>query len=310
VSNVNSRDLVLGVDVGGMHTRVLVSTMRGREIARATGDGGNPTSNGTEVAIGAIGDALRTALSGIRPALVAHGVIGIAGAPGNGDFETRLGEVWTAAGLRCPVDVVSDVDVAFAAGTHETTGALVLAGTGTVIAGFEQGRIARQIDGHGWLVGDAGSGFWLGREAVQAVLRALDGRGPSTALLPMVAEALDVEPTASSIVSRVYEQPPIGLARFAPLVSTAATDGDPVARSIATRATAAILEAVTALDIPAAGYRVAVLAGGVLLNQGPVRTRVQDELAASFGLQVCEARDPPLGAVNLALRRIAERRGP
>lgn len=64
-------------------------------------------------------------------------------------------------------------------------GVVLAVGTGTVVLGVGPKRVAR-VDGWGHLLGDAGSGFWIGREALAAVLRAHDGRGPATALADLV----------------------------------------------------------------------------------------------------------------------------
>ena len=60
-------------------------------------------------------------------------------------------------------------------------GAVVASGTGVVTLAVGRTELAR-VDGWGYLLGDAGSGYWLGRAALDAVMRAHDGRGDATAL--------------------------------------------------------------------------------------------------------------------------------
>lgn len=64
-------------------------------------------------------------------------------------------------------------------------GVVVAAGTGVVTLGVGWRRISR-VDGWGNIIGDAGSGYWIGRRALDAVMRAYDGRGPATALTDVV----------------------------------------------------------------------------------------------------------------------------
>jgi N-acetylglucosamine kinase-like BadF-type ATPase len=72
-------------------------------------------------------------------------------------------------------------------------GAVVAAGTGVVTLAVGASAVAR-VDGWGNLIGDAGSGYWMGRAALDAVMRAHDGRGPETALTERVrAEFPDLE---------------------------------------------------------------------------------------------------------------------
>ena len=118
------------------------------------------------------GDALRAALSDVDPAVVRASVIGIAGwfgaaHPGSRDaLRPGLGRGRTdlRPGLRVP-----DLKVAFAGGTPASEGAVLVAGTGAA-AGSPPPRLTRTAGGHGWLLGDDGSGFWLGREALQGHL--------------------------------------------------------------------------------------------------------------------------------------------
>ena len=77
-----------------------------------------------------------------------------------------------------PVIAVHDTRLILAAGGH-TEGIAVIAGTGSVAWGVNaSGREAR-AGGWGYLLGDEGSGYWLGREAVRHVLREAQDRGAS-----------------------------------------------------------------------------------------------------------------------------------
>jgi glucosamine kinase len=72
-------------------------------------------------------------------------------------------------------------------------GVVVASGTGVVTLAVGATAVAR-IDGWGNLIGDAGSAYWIGRAALDAVMRAYDGRGPATALsAAMLLEFPDLE---------------------------------------------------------------------------------------------------------------------
>jgi N-acetylglucosamine kinase-like BadF-type ATPase len=78
-----------------------------------------------------------------------------------------------------------------ALGDHR--GVVVASGTGVVTLAVGVTEVAR-VDGWGNLLGDAGSGYWIGRAALEAVMRAHDGRGPATALTERAqAEFPDLE---------------------------------------------------------------------------------------------------------------------
>jgi N-acetylglucosamine kinase-like BadF-type ATPase len=87
-------------------------------------------------------------------------------------------------GTRC-VYLAHDSVTSYLGALGDRTGCVVAAGTGVVTLAAGATTAAR-VDGWGWILGDAGSGFWIGRRAIDMALRAYDGRGPATALLDLV----------------------------------------------------------------------------------------------------------------------------
>ncbi|GAA3204865.1 BadF/BadG/BcrA/BcrD ATPase family protein [Dactylosporangium siamense] len=302
--------LVVGVDAGATSTRCLVSAIDGTVLGRGHAAGANQNSSGGRPAE-ALAGALRMALDGLDPADVALGVIGAAGAAAAGAAEARQAaeEAWHATGLRGALHSVTDLEVAFSAGTSHRQGLLLLAGTGAAAVAFRDGVPFVRCDGYGWLLGDEGSAVWQGREALRAVLCALDGRGPATLLTGPVTAALDVdaqddpEGHAQALVRVAYRRPPAALGLLAPLVGAAAGAGDEVARGIAAAAAGHLLHA---LDVVArrAGRpdgSPVVLAGSVLLTAGPVAALVRTGIQERFGAGPAEARDGAAGAAALAV---------
>lgn len=86
------------------------------------------------------------------------------------------------------VSLTPDSVTSFLGAIGDQYGVVVAAGTGAVTLGVSARAVAR-VDGWGHVMGDAGSGYWIGREALDAAMRAYDGRGPATALTE-VAERL------------------------------------------------------------------------------------------------------------------------
>lgn len=181
---------VVGIDAGGTKTRCAVLTSDGTVVGSGTAAGANPNSGGDPVR--SLTTALRAALGSLDPALVRAGVFGIAGAgsAGRPAAVAASRQAWQNAGIRGAPTVVTDIAVAFAAGTTAAKGIVVFAGTGAGAAAISDGEIVRRSDGYGWLVGDEGSAVWLGKEAVRAALAAYDGRGAPTLLAESVPRAL------------------------------------------------------------------------------------------------------------------------
>ncbi|SCE64432.1 BadF-type ATPase [Micromonospora matsumotoense] len=312
-----SDTVVVGLDVGGTSTRATALTLTGERLGTGRAGGGNPTSHGADRAAAELSTALREALRGVDPARVRAGAIGLAGAgrlradpAGRAAFD----RAWSDAGLRCPYTVHSDALVGYASGTAAPDGTILIAGTGAIAAQVRRWRLDRVADGHGWLLGDAGSGFWLGREAVRALLADLDaGRAPGplgrTVLVDLLGDDWVAErprDTVDAVVQAVTRRPPVELARLAPLVVDAAVDGEPVAAELIPRAAAHLVTSVGRIR-PDDATTPLVLGGGLLTGDTPLGAAVQVEVGRRWpDAPVRSAGDGAAAAAWLAARTLPD----
>lgn len=309
-------DLVLGGDIGGTSTRMLVVDRRGELRGHGSAAGGNPTTHPGSAAA-ALAEALAKATADVDASAVRSAVIGLAGGGAlmTPQVRHRLTRAWTESGVTAEPEYVSDLAVAFASGTAEPDGTVLIAGTGAAAGSLRDHRVARTAGGHGWLLGDEGSGFWLGREAVRATLRALDLRRPLGPLGESVLHALGA-PTATAatattaadersstlriwLVQAVNSQPPIELARLAPLVS-ASCQSDPEAAAIVDRAADLLVGILEQVRGPEETSPL-VLTGSVAAAGSAVGARLHDLVRRRFSGQVLAAQDGVRGAAWLAL---------
>ncbi|MEV8635473.1 BadF/BadG/BcrA/BcrD ATPase family protein [Streptosporangium sp. NPDC051023] len=296
--------LVIGVDGGGTSTRCVLATESGEVVGRGYGGAANALS-ATDPG-GSLRAALLAALGGLDPARVAGGVLGLAGADSAPErAEAVAAEAWCATGLAGRPEVVPDMLVAFAGATREPSGAVLVAGTGAVAARIEDRRVVRRADGYGWLLGDEGSGAWIGLRAVRAALASLDGRAGPTALCEAVLG--DPAPRDASIRwivgavgAGVAEDGPSWLARLAPAVESAARAGDETAAEILREAALRLTRTVLSLG-PGPGPL--VLAGSLLTGPTLLAARVRAGLPGT----VVTARDGAAGAAALALHALSPR---
>jgi glucosamine kinase len=279
--------LALGVDAGGTGSRALLLDGTGVQVGRGDGGPGNPMAG--PVAVRTIGATVRAALHGHDPARVGFAVVGIAGLSAMADPSVRdaFTAEWRAIGLRCPVRIVGDAVTAFAAGMPaEEHGAVLIAGTGAVAALVDGLEVLRTADGHGWLLGDEGSGVWVGLQAVRSAVRRASALG--TAVLESTGTR-----TADELIAWATRQSPGAFARLAPLVCTTR---DPEAERIVAEAVDRLVATVAELDHPDGPV---VLAGGLLTAGTPIRAGVLDAL----GDRARISGDPVTGAARLARHR-------
>ncbi|WNI15032.1 N-acetylglucosamine kinase [Actinacidiphila sp. ITFR-21] len=324
MSEIYSRPLVVGIDAGGTRTRArLEAAAGGPALGSGAGGPGNALSVGRRALTRHLTDAIGAAVPPAARTRVAAAFGGFAGAAaglgpdlGHGLALSCLVDALAANGITdARAEVGGDTEVALAAAPGAPADGLVLiAGTGAVAARITARRRAAVADGHGWLLGDEGSGFWLGNHAVRAVLAALDGRGPWTSLVAKAAAHYFPEQAAAGppdrawgfdarhdlaegLVVRVYEQAPPRMAMLSPAVVAAADEGDAVALALLDRAAGLLSATVRSLG-PRPGEPL-VTTGGLLGPAGPLRTRVTARLAG-LDLRVFPVSDGTAGAAALA----------
>lgn len=318
----------LAIDAGGTSTRAVLINALGVCLGYATAGGGNPVSRGLGPALEALTEASRKAL-GSTGGPISQALVAMAGA--SLELPTHLfREAFVTLGLAGNVMIESDLLAAFYSGTFHDDGHALIAGTGAVGARIEAGQLASVADGTGWLIGDAGSGFWLGREVAQAVGAALDGRGPATALTELLLTELGIvlDPlertqgrlrAQQQLILKVYERSAIELSRFAPMVFAAPEDS--VAQDIIARAAGALSGTLLAAGsggpgtagnpgghIADSAARVAagplVFGGSVLTKGRAVASAVTDRLAATGGAVASVlVDDGTVGAAVMVLKR-------
>jgi N-acetylglucosamine kinase len=300
---------VIGIDAGGTKTVCLLADDRGRVVAEARGGGANLQAAGELAVEKVLHAVMEEALDGrdITPDAVC---LGIAGVDRDEDAQAVRG-IMRRIGFKSRTLVVNDALIALTAGAGEQPGVVIVAGTGSIAYGRDaRGRAARS-GGWGYLLGDEGGGFWMGRLALMAVVRQFDGRGPATQLTGLVLAAMKLA-SPTELVQAIYTG---GIHRYAiagiaPVIQEAVDRGDAVATDIVARA-ATELSAAAGSVIARLGMRGAafptVLSGGVFHGVPSLISRVEahvHEIAPKSEVRRLE-QEPAAGAVRLALAAAA-----
>jgi N-acetylglucosamine kinase-like BadF-type ATPase len=220
---------LLGVDGGATKTLAAVLDLQERVVHLGHAGPSNADAIGFDSAVRALlaatDDALATA--GIAGSQLDSAVLAVAGTDTEAIAEhlrAEREERWI---------VVNDVIGAWATATGAAPGVAAIAGTGSNVFGVGPGGRSWRAGGWGHLLGDEGSGYWLGSRAIKAALADRDGSGPRTALLeaaPAFFAVGDVEHVATLVYGK-----PLGkseIAAFAAEAARVADAGDAVARSL------------------------------------------------------------------------------
>jgi N-acetylglucosamine kinase-like BadF-type ATPase len=301
---------VLGIDAGGTKTVCQLANERGEVLAETRRGGANLQAVGELEVEKVLHEVMEEAL-GDRDIVPAAICLGIAGVDREEDGRTVRG-IMRRIGYKAKTLVVNDALVALEAGAPDQPGVVVIAGTGSISYGRNARNEAARAGGWGYVLGDEGSGYWIGRAALRAVLREADRRGPATQLTGLLLKYYDV-PRAQDLIHQVYHGVlrPSAIAALAQCVQTAFTEGDGVAigilRAAADELESCALSVAKRLDIVGTEFPF-VLAGGIFRAV----PWLEDELSRRLPLASPHSRtfvlnvEPAFGAVRLA---IADARG-
>ncbi|GAB3600565.1 N-acetylglucosamine kinase [Microbacterium tumbae] len=223
--------IAIGVDVGGSGIRAQMSDADGTRSSRLVV--ALPREQG-RIAVDALADSIVRCIHGIEEPAggVAVVCIGTSGLPDLLDDPERLAAtVGMRLGAR-QVILANDAVTAHIGALAYAPGIVIAAGTGAIALGTDLDRVWNRSDGWGLLLGDEGSGAWIGRRGLVAALRAADGRARgSTALLLRMRERIG---DPAELVDAVYGSPTPAyvFGGFAPHVADVAREGDAVALRI------------------------------------------------------------------------------
>ena len=214
-----------GIDGGGTRTTVICRTSDGQDIGKNTFGPFNLNSIGEQAFRSILGDILAYINSlGICEGLC----IGASGITNDNERSVADGIL---SGTGIPYLLLGDYEIAHTGALGGKEGIVLISGTGSVCYG--RTRDGRSAMGGGWghLLGDPGSGYALGRDALVSVAGVLDGYGEPTVLQEMLSVEFGLD-TPQKIVTYVYSNEKSAVASLSPLVDCACRQGDPVARRI------------------------------------------------------------------------------
>ncbi len=222
---------VLGIDAGGTKTVCQLADGTGQVLAEARRGGANLQAAGELEVEKVLHEVMEEALAD-RDLIPSAICLGIAGVDRPDDARVVRG-IMRRIGYKARTLVVNDALIALEAGAPAQPGVVVIAGTGSIAYGRNDRNQAARSGGWGYVLGDEGSGYWIGRAALRAVLREADRRGPATELTSLLLNHYGVG-RAQDVIHQVYAASlrPSAIAALAQFVMTAFNDGDQVAIGI------------------------------------------------------------------------------
>jgi glucosamine kinase len=296
---------VCAVDGGGTKTLAIVLDRNGVELGRAVTGPSNYASGEAERVVTNVTAAVEAAIESAdisRPlAALWVGLAGIDRPGAQEAIEVRISH------LAIDMRLTNDAQLLFGAFPDES-GIVLIAGTGSIALGRDRNGTSARAGGWGYLIGDEGSGYDLGRRGIRAAAKAADGRGLQTSLLPAMLAHWGLE-YPMQIIDEIYrERDNAIIAGCAGLVFDAASAWDPVASRLVQNGAAELASAVgaveQALDFGNDAVSIA-LAGSLLVEREGYRRLVLDRIDHQFDLgEVHIVDEPALMAAHHLARSI------
>jgi|SRR5208282_3338284 len=309
----------LGIDGGGTKTLCVLAD-ENTVLARAVSGGSNIVRLGGQQAKEALHTVIRQVCSAakISPHQIRSVCIGAAGA-GRPEIAAKIGSMvrelipapletgqvpfLTQANIEVVGDTVIALEAAFGAGP----GVIAIAGTGSIAFGRDANGHTARAGGWGFAVSDEGSGHWIGRRAISAILSARD-QGLDTVLTALVLQAWKLT-TIDELVQQANATPAPDFPRLFRIVQQAADEGDAIASELLADAGAklAALAAIVVCRLAPRSKEATLsiaMTGSVFRQSSQVREVFSRRLREKFpGIDVREElAEPAEGALARARR--------
>lgn len=290
-----SEGMLIGIDGGGSKTLVAVADAMGQVLSLARGKATSPLESATwseKLAEQTQPFAGRTDLLAVAAALPAYGEVEAVSAA----QERVIGELFGAV----PQRVLNDVDAANIGAFAGGSGILILAGTGSMAWARDHSGASHRTGGWGEIVGDEGSGYWIGKQVLGAVSKSIDGRTGPTGLVDGVFDLFGLDPSdrvnqLEGWASRLSE-PRTQIASLAPVALDCAERGDVAARAIVDAAADELAWHVRMLERKLSAPAMVWSYAGGLFQSAVLREAV----VARIGRQPRLPLLPPIGGALLA----------
>lgn len=309
-------DYVAGIDGGATKTVCIIADNEGKVLGR----GVSGPSNYHNVSISAVKKALlqsiKRATSNARLGRSRFKVacFGMAGLDSPYDWKIVPKFIREEIKFCEMITVVHDSVIALYGATGGAPGLIVEAGTGSFAAGLNKRGEIKRVGGWGHIIGDEGSAYEIGRQALKAFLRSYDGREMKTLLTEKIMKMLKLG-VEEDLVQRVYaEKMSISeMAAIAPLVAEAADEGDAVAKRILTEAgrelASQAIAIAKALGMENEDVEV-YMTGGVFKAGSHVFKPFEEDMKKIMpkARLASPKFEPAMGAVFLALRELSEKK--
>ncbi len=174
--------------------------------------------------------------------------------------------------------VTSDAELALQGAFESEPGVILIVGTGSIALARNEKNLISRCGGWGIELDDEGSGAWIGREGLTAVVRDLDGRGKKTKLTQLLSDiSPSIDINQPRTIVKAYSERTFEYHMLSPLVMQCASEGDEVCFDIIQRASAHLIELLTAIEKNFKLKKIPVALMGGIIDANTILENMLDE---------------------------------
>ena len=224
-----------GIDAGGTSIKCVVVNDNGDLLASVKAGHANYKIIGIDKFYQRINEVLEKAKKKSKIDRIDLVGMGIAGAFSKKEIEDLEKRLLTVNSSNTFITI--DGEIALYGAFMGKPGIVIVAGTGSIVYGLTSEKEVVRAGGWGPIIGDEGSGYWIGLKGIKAAIRSMENRGEKTKLQKLIKEYFCIN-NLSGLVDIIYREniPQKDIAAVAPLVIETAYRNDKVAKKIVVEA--------------------------------------------------------------------------
>jgi len=300
---------IVGIDGGGTRTKCVFADASGHPVLEISGGASNFLTIGTDKAVSSITSVLMEALQKLNCSF--DDVLIIAGGISGAGRKSHSENLRSSLIKKLPenfknIYIDSDARIALEGALAGEPGAILIAGTGSVVFGKDNSKKIFRAGGYGRIIGDEGSGYSIGAKTLKKISQMIDGRKDEGKMLKSFGTIFNIN-NSDDLIRLVYN-PGFDIPSIALFTVRAAEENIPEAGRILDEESDELIKHITAIKnkLNLVPLRL-VLIGSLIENDNYYSRLLIDKINSLNDIEINEKRYPPeMGAVIMAKKILTE----
>ena len=294
-STNSEKDYFIAIDGGGTKTEFVLFEACGRVISSLTLGTSNPNACGKDASLEILTTGIDQLLeTGKNPKRLFAGISGVSLGNYIGALSSALKKTYPALKVTVNTDIMNVLGL-----VRDNSKCIAgILGTGSVVYGWD-GTMLKRVGGWGYLIGDPGSGYDIGKRVLRACYEYDDGLTPQSEIVRLAE--IKLGGPATKFTDKIYNSDRSYIASFCPLAFEAMVAGDKMAEKIITASAHSFAELINHLHKTGSYGNHVAISGSIATHNKDMRTAISSALNSEIKIDF-----PTLPPIFGAMRRCVE----